>query len=255
VAGDQVRGTGVLHDGSIDTVFNFLGASVFSLSNAEQRDLEDFVLASPTDVAPIVGQQVTISPANFGVADVNTRIDLLDARAGAAFASKVLGGNVTECDVVAKTVEAGVEKGYLRQSDGSYLPDDNGPAISEATLRAKADPLGDALTITYTAVPPGSGTRVGVDRDRDTLLNGVETGTGVFVGANDTGSNPALADTDGDGVDDGIEVAAGTDPNDPLDFPGGGVVDVPALGLPALGVLGLALGASGLAARRQRRRR
>ena len=32
----------------------------------------------------------------------------------------LLGGSVTECDVVAKTVEGGVEKGYVRQSDGSY---------------------------------------------------------------------------------------------------------------------------------------
>jgi len=220
VAGNQVRGTGILHDGSVDTVFNFLGASVFTLSVGERQDLEQFVLASPTDVAPIVGQQVTISPANFSVTDVNDRIDLLDARAGAAFESAVLGGNVTECDVVVKTVEAGVEKGYVRLSNGLYMPDDLGVAISESSLRDKADPLGDAQTLTYTAVPPGSGVRVGIDRDEDNLVNGVETNTGVFLGAGDTGTNPALADTDGDGFNDGLEVALGTDPNSPGDFPG-----------------------------------
>ncbi len=36
---------------------------------------------------------------------------------------------------------------------------------------------------------------------------------------NNTGTNPALADTDGDGFDDGVEVAAGSDPNDPLSTP------------------------------------
>ncbi len=219
-AGDQVRGTGLLHDGSVPTTFNFLSAGVFSLTNAEQRDLEAFMLAFPTDLAPIVGQQVTISPANFGVADVNARISLIDTRAGVAFPSAILGGTVTECDVVAKTVEGGVEKGYVRQSGGAYLPDDGGPAITEAALRAKANGAGAGQTITYTAVPPGSGVRMGVDRDEDTLLNGVETNTGTFLGPNDTGTDPARADTDGDGFEDGDEVAAGTDPTNPASFPG-----------------------------------
>jgi hypothetical protein len=143
----------------------------------------------------------------------------------------VLGGVVTECDVIAKTVEGGAEKGYVRLSNGTYLPDDNGAAITEAALRLKADPGGDAQTITYTAVPPGSGTRAGIDRDEDTLLNGVETHTGVFVDANDTGTSPFSADTDGDGFDDPVEVAAGSDPNDPLNTP-----ETPAI--PGLGALG-----------------
>ena len=58
---------------------------------------------------------------------------------------------------------------------------------------------GSAQTITYTAVPPGSGTRMGIDRDEDTLSNGVETNTGTFIDANDTGTDPAIADHDGDG--------------------------------------------------------
>ena len=39
---------------------------------------------------------------------------------------------------------------------------------------------------------------------------------------------PFNADTDGDGFDDDVEVAAGSDPNDPLDFPG--APEVPGLG-------------------------
>jgi DNA-binding beta-propeller fold protein YncE len=250
--GDEVRGTGILHDGSVDTVKTFLESAVFSLTNAEEQDLEQFVLASPTDLAPIVGQQVTIGPDNFGVGDVNSRITLIDSRAGVSFSSAVLGGVVTECDVVVKTVEGGVEKGYVRQSDGTYLPDDNGAAISEATLRAKADPVGDAQTLTYTAVPPGSGTRLGIDRDEDTLGNGVETNTGTFVDANDTGTSPALADTDGDGFDDGEEVLAGTDPTNPLIFPGSGG-QVPGLGGIAGALSGGALlVAGGLVLRRRR---
>ncbi len=180
---------------------------------------------------------------------MNIRITLLDTRAAASFDSKVLGGAVTECDVVAKTVEGGSEKGYVRLSNGTYLPDDNGAAITKEALRLKADPGGDAQTITYTAVPPGSGTRAGVDRDEDTLLNGVETNTGTFVDADDTGTDPANSDTDGDGIPDGEEVTNGTDPNDPND-PTPPVI--PALPFAGGAILALGLALTGLRARRSR---
>ena len=127
------------------------------------------------------------------------------------------------------------------------MPDDNGPAISEFALRLKANPLGDDQTLTYTAVPPGSGVRMGIDRDEDSLGNGVETNTGVFVGPNDTGTNPALADTDGDGFDDGFEVALGSDPTNPLSTP-----NVPSLGVvPAVVTSGLLVLSAGYGFRRR----
>ena len=117
-AGDQVRGTGFLHDGSVDTLKTFFSSPVFTISDQQERDLEALMMASPTDVAPIVGQQVTISPATFAVADVNARIALIDDMAGTPFESAVLGGVVTQCDVVVKTVEAGVEKGWVSTAGG-----------------------------------------------------------------------------------------------------------------------------------------
>jgi len=48
------------------------------------------------------------------------------------------------------------------------------------------------------------------DTDGDGLKDGVETGTGVWVGATDTGTNPLAADTDGDGLLDGVESNTGT---------------------------------------------
>ena len=56
---------------------------------------------------------------------------------------------------------------------------------------------------------------MGIDRDEDSLSNGVETNTGTFVGPDDTGTNPALADTDGDGFDDGVEGQPGLRPDEP----------------------------------------
>ena len=175
--GDQVRGFGFLHDGAVDTVFNFLEAGPFALTPAQSADLEDFLLAFPSDLAPVVGQQASIgpgSPGSFASADVGDRIDLLDDRAGAIFDSLVLGGPVPECDLVAATVEGGVARSYARLSSGLFLPDDGGTAIGEAALRAKADPSGDGQDIVYTCVPPGSGQRMGVDRDLDSVLNGLD---------------------------------------------------------------------------------
>ena len=51
------------------------------------------------------------------------------------------------------------------------------------------------------------------DDDNDGLNDLVESNTGIFVDANNTGSNPLIADTDGDGMNDGAEVSAGRDPN------------------------------------------
>jgi len=51
------------------------------------------------------------------------------------------------------------------------------------------------------------------DDDNDGLLDTVETHTGIYVDANDTGTNPLIADSDQDGIMDGHEVNSyGTNP-------------------------------------------
>ena len=47
----------------------------------------------------------------------------------------------------------------------------------------------------------------------------METGTGIFVSADDTGSDPLIADTDGDNIPDGFEVSENFDPNYPVSGP------------------------------------
>lgn len=83
------------------------------------------------------------------------------------------------------------------------------------------------------------------DDDGDGLLDVVETNTGVFLGAGDTGSDPYSTDTDADGYGDAAEVAAASNPNDPFSFPG--AVVVPGLGLLGSTLLWLALGKTGAA--------
>jgi hypothetical protein len=50
------------------------------------------------------------------------------------------------------------------------------------------------------------------DTDSDWLLDGVESDIGVYVDANDTGTDARLRDTDAGGMCDGIEVLEGLDP-------------------------------------------
>jgi len=191
--GDQIRGFGFLHDGSVDSVDHFLEAPVFGLNNTQEAQLEAYSLAFPSDLAPIVGQQVTLTATNSGV--VTGRINLLEARAGVAFSSFILGGTVTECDVVAKGSVGGVERGWLREASGDFR-DDTGALITSAALRALVPANGP---ITYTCAPPGSGTRMGIDRDEDGALDGLDNCVDV--------ANPTQADANMNGIGDACDAA------------------------------------------------
>jgi hypothetical protein len=236
--GDQIRGFGFLHDGSTDTVFRFLRAAAFGFSNdTERRNVEQFLLAFDSNLKPVVGQQVTLN-ATGTVADnsavANPRIDLLLARAAAG-----------DCDVVIKGVFNGNARGGYRLPDGTIQVDgsDFAAPVPESAVRGQAVTPGQELT--YLAVPPGSGERLGVDRDEDGEFNfddncpaianaGQENSDTDSVGdacdncvlvANpdqldtdlDGQGNACDPDDDNDGLNDGVETSPGiaTDPLDP----------------------------------------
>jgi hypothetical protein len=165
--GDQIRGYGFTNDGTVDTLFRFFTAAVFRPlptsgfpvlnPDATRRDVEQFMLAFDSDLAPVVGQQVTLAADNAGA--VGPRIDLLEQRASAAFTSRVLGGATKECDLVARVVQGGVARGFLFDpASGNFVPAGGGAPLSDAALRALAQTAGQEVT--YTCVPPGSGPRI-----------------------------------------------------------------------------------------------
>ena len=167
--GDQIRGFGFTGDGSTDTLFRFLSATPFNPTSTSgfpqsnpdgtRRDVEQFLLAFDSDLAPIVGQQVTLAAANAAAAA--PRIDLLLSRAAAAFISKSLPGAATECDVVAHAVVNGRLTAYLYDPvAANFIPGDGSARVTDAALRASGQ------EVTYTAVPPGSGPRIAFSAPR-----------------------------------------------------------------------------------------
>jgi hypothetical protein len=155
--------------GDFDSVFDLspldpVGIPIGPEGLQIKRNLEQFMLAFDTNVAPIVGQQVTLTAATRHA--VSARIDLLVARADAG-----------ECDLVAKGRIAGNEVGLLYLGGGRFQPDRRAfPAILDRDLRRLVTASGAELT--YTCVPLGSGRRIGIDRDLDGALDGDERAAG-----------------------------------------------------------------------------
>jgi YVTN family beta-propeller protein len=209
--GDQVRGIGYQHDGVVGTLDHFFTAQVFlqalvnvilpNGSNAGpnpfgipffdptrptdptapispegftiRHNIVAYLFAFDSNLAPVVGQQTTLDRGNG--ATVGARIDLLLARA-----------NAGECDLVVKGRLANVEAGWV-YANGKFSPSLSSlPALTDAQLRLLAST--GITTLTYTAVPPGSGYRIGIDRD-------------------------------GDGWADADELLAGSNPSDPTSVP------------------------------------
>jgi hypothetical protein len=179
--GDQVRGFGFLHDGSFDTVFRFISIGGFGVSPGNpggfptgpagqllRAQVEAFVFAFDTNMAPIVGQQVTLAHANAAAA--GPRVDLLISRAEEG-----------ECDLVAKARFLFSELGFLYVGADHFIANRQAiPPLPDAALRLLATLFG--VELTYTCAPPGAGERIGVDRDLDGHLDGDEQ---------DAGSDPA----------------------------------------------------------------
>jgi DNA-binding beta-propeller fold protein YncE len=201
--GDQIRGFGFLHDGVMDTMFRFHGTTPFAqrgpigpipanpggfplitstdpvvqqqqlIQNITlRRSVEAFMFAFDSNLSPIVGQQATLSQESG--ADVHARIDLLKARAAAG-----------ECDLVVKGSTFGFPAGFLYDpATDRFQPNSRfGVPLQDATLRR----LAGSGALTFTAVPPGSGVRIGLDRDSDGRLDGDDHHTSFVDGQEEEG--------------------------------------------------------------------
>lgn len=190
--GDQIRGFGFLHDGGVDTIAHFLNAIVFvgfrifpelaSDPDLARRQLAAYLMAFDTSLAPIVGQQITLTAEPTAAA--TARIALMEARAN-THVTMVGAPMAMECEVIVKGVVNGEARGWVRLQSGVYRSDRlSEPELSSAALQALAAAVEQALT--YTCAPPGAGVRMGVDRDEDGVFDRDEI---------DAGTDPAKAAT------------------------------------------------------------
>jgi len=185
---DAISGYGFSHDGSIESVlavvetelFNFPGEGPGRRNTLLRRQVEAYLMAFDTGMAPAVGRQLTVAGAPAPGAGDRALATLLMSRAAAG-----------DCDLVARGRAGGVEAGWLwrgRPGAEGFAPDRaEAPVASlDDLFTLSSGPRG---AITFTCVPPGDGRRGALDRDRDGFLNG-------------------------------DEVAAGSDPADPRSYPG-----------------------------------
>jgi len=166
VPGPQVSGFGLLHDGTFDTVVNFLRLDVFFFpgnSEAEKdivrRQLHQFVMAFDSGMAPAVGRQLTF--AGMPSPEDRKSLHFLELRSAAE-----------ECDLVARVWEGKTQRGWLYRNY-AYHSDRSGSAPLDTEefvdrYRSSGEP------ITFTCVPPGDGRRSALDRDSNGVLDGDE---------------------------------------------------------------------------------
>jgi DNA-binding beta-propeller fold protein YncE len=168
--GAQVRGFGFRHDGTIDRVRTFLAQITFGLTEQEVEDTEAFLMAADAELASVVGQQVTLHRESD--ASSHARLDLL---VNAAATRRPFRGDPSahRCDLIVKGALGGRSRGWVRTPDGAFLSDraDERVWTLEELRDLTRRPRGE---LSFTCVPPGSGRRMGIDRDRDGIFDADE---------------------------------------------------------------------------------
>ncbi len=155
-------GFGFVHDGNMPSIFAFLSQPVFqSFSNDTVRktNLNAFLMCFDTGTAPAVGASRTLTGLNVTASNVSGDWTVLERQAAAA-----------NIDLIAKGILDGQLRGLLyRPASNDYASDKTGVGpFTHQQLQAKLQ-ADSTATLTVMGVPPGSGTRMGIDRN----LNGV----------------------------------------------------------------------------------
>ncbi|MFN0135605.1 MAG: YncE family protein [Phycisphaerae bacterium] len=160
-------GFGHNHDGVIDGMFNFFHIQNFTgfgdgeVGDTQRRDVISYVMSFATDTHAGVGTQLTLDGSHVDDPAAIDRFKLMKRLAAAG-----------EVGLIACGKLGGEQRGFAYVG-GETLRSDR---ASDAPI--SLDQLWSAATvggeITFTIVPKGSETRLGIDRDEDGLLNADE---------------------------------------------------------------------------------
>ncbi len=232
----SLSGFGFAHDGSVDSLSRFLSEGAFNPNNDQEvADLVALVLSfggsgfgAPVDALEppgtlsqdahaAVGRQALLIGATLPATDL-ARLTALITLANAA-----------AIDLFAKANVNGVPRGWHYLSANNFQSDQAGIIETLAAILARASA---AEPVLFTATARDTGRRMGIERDRDNLLDYDETRDLLAAipgvqnpfradSPDSTGNNGSLVadgiadglnDFDGDGQTNAAEFLAGTDP-------------------------------------------
>jgi DNA-binding beta-propeller fold protein YncE/cytochrome c553 len=160
---ESIGGFGFIHDGSLPTLFDFLSQPVFgslSTDTVRKTNVAAFLLAFDTGTAPAVGYARTINAANVSSADTASAWSLLEGQATSSNIDLILKG----------TIDGQLHGLLYRPSTNDYQTDRSG--LGPFTRQQLAAKLTGDDVLTLMGVPPGSGVRMGIDRNVDGVLDG-----------------------------------------------------------------------------------
>lgn len=143
------------------------------------------------------GDGVGVTRTNYLIAQPTDVIDLVLSPVGLDGGR----GDGSDGSITTMVIE------IAEDSDGDQLPDNWEEIYSPGdltVLTGSSDGDGDGLNSLAELRSSTDPTKT--DTDEDGLPDGVETNTGVFVSASNTGTDPLRKDMDGDGRDDGDEI-------------------------------------------------
>ncbi|MEC7582959.1 MAG: hypothetical protein VYE77_01465 [Planctomycetota bacterium] len=150
-------GFGLINDGTIDTLDNFVQAPQFDAWPANRKDdLVEFLMAFDTGTAPLVGYRVVMDAANQNNPTITNDISLMRNRATAG-----------DIDLIAEgRVNGNMVGFFFDTATQSWNSDKTGTGpYSQSQLQALT--LQGGATLSFTGVTPGEGTRSALDRDLD----------------------------------------------------------------------------------------
>ncbi|MGE0478921.1 MAG: hypothetical protein AB7Q17_00490 [Phycisphaerae bacterium] len=193
-------GFGFLHDGSIDSLARFISQPNFDLADDQEvADLIAFLLAFSGSDLPTAGSTTLLVPPGTTSRDTHAAVGVQQTLMSFASAppaqlalidAMIALAQTNRVGLIVRGVWNGERRGFRYLPGGLLQADRSADAILESQLREQAA-AGSELT--YTLVPSGAQTRMGVDRDLD-------------------------------GFYDQDEIDACSDPTDPISFPGGSPV-------------------------------
>jgi len=166
---DLYNGFGLLHDGReereqndhpLDTFLQQFFPGISQPPFSEQ--MIGFLTAWQSNVMPVVGWQFVwddAAPDSQDVTDLTTMIDQHDLLP-------------SRCDVVLKGMVGGDMRGFVLAQAGPVLFESDQHQF--LTLPQMQALVAASNTLVATAVPPGSGYRIGVDQDQDGIGDGID---------------------------------------------------------------------------------